>query len=93
MSDNRDDTMKMAVLGRETKRLTHDINNSLGSIMGYAEFLIEDLPQGTEQHNFAINIQKAGYQIQEIIEQIRLLSKNLPPQIEKAGKKIKSKSV
>jgi signal transduction histidine kinase len=93
MPDNPDDMIKMAALGRETKRLTHDINNSLGSIMGYAEFLIEDLPQGTEQHNFAINIQKAGYQIQEIIEQIRLLSKNLPPQMEKEEKKSKNKDI
>lgn len=74
MSENPKNTEKMAALGRMTRGLIHDFNNSLASIMGYAEFLVTDLQPESEQHIFASNIKTAGLQMQELIDQIRALS-------------------
>lgn len=68
------ETEKMASLGRMTRGLVHDINNSLASIMGYAEFLVSDLPEGSEQALFAENIKKAGLQLQGTLDQVRAVS-------------------
>lgn len=65
---------KMAALGRVTRSLIHDFNNSLASIMGYADFLISDLPEGTEQHLFAQNIKHAAQQLQGSLDEIRRFS-------------------
>lgn len=62
---------KMAALGRVTRSLIHDFNNSLASIMGHADFLIADLPQDSEQHAFASNIKKAALQLQDTLHQIK----------------------
>ena len=74
MSTSSKDTEKMAALGRMTRGLVHDFNNSLASIMGYAEFLVSDLEKNSEQHLFASSIKKAGLQMQELIDQIRAFS-------------------
>ncbi len=66
---------KMEALGRMTRGLVHDFNNSLASIMGYAEFLISDLPENSETHLFASNIKLAGNQMQELLDQIRIFTK------------------
>lgn len=68
------DIEKLAALGRMTRGLIHDFNNSLASIMGYAEFLVTDLPPDSEQYLFANNIRQAGIQMQDLIEQIRALA-------------------
>lgn len=65
---------KMIALGRMTRALVHDFNNSLASIMGYADFLMSDLPDDSEQHLFVRNIKCAALQLQESIEQIRSFS-------------------
>lgn len=64
----------MEALGRMTRGLIHDINNSLASIMGYADFLVTDLPADSEQFIFAENIKKSGLQLQDLIDQIRAIS-------------------
>ena len=68
------DTERMADLGRLTRGILHDLNNSLASIMGFAEFLVDDLDPSSEQHIFAQNIRKAGTQIENLVEQIRAVS-------------------
>lgn len=67
---------KMAALGRVTRSLIHDFNNSLASIMGHADFLIADLPEGSEQHAFASNIKKAALQLQDTLHQIKAFAAN-----------------
>lgn len=65
---------KMAMLGRMTRGIIHDFNNSLASILGNAEFLTSDLDPESDQYVFAQNIRKAGFQLQDIIDQIRAIS-------------------
>lgn len=62
---------KMAALGRVTRSLIHDFNNSLAAIMGHADFLLSDLAEGSEQHLFAENIKKAAVQLQGTLDQIK----------------------
>jgi CheY-like chemotaxis protein len=69
------ESLKMEALGRMTRGLVHDFNNSLASIMGYAEFLVADLPADSEPHLFASNIKLAGGQMQELLDQIRSFAK------------------
>jgi CheY-like chemotaxis protein len=77
--DQQKNTEKMAALGRLARGLVHDFNNSLGSILGYAEFLVTDLDPHSEQHVFATNIRQAGYQMQELLDQIRALAQEHRP--------------
>jgi signal transduction histidine kinase len=65
---------KMTNLGQMTRGILHDLNNSLGAIMGFASFLSEDLDPKSEQYVFAENIKKAGAQIESLVEQVRALS-------------------
>lgn len=54
----------------ETKKLrdaVHDLNNLLASILGYADFLQEDLVLGSAQHKFAESIHRGGTQAQAIV--------------------------
>lgn len=64
----------MIALGQMTRGIVHDLNNSLGSIIGFATFLKEDLPEDSSQHQFAENILKASEQIENLVTQIRALS-------------------
>src|SRR3546814_5745804 len=44
---------KMEALGRLSGGIAHDFNNILAAIIGYASFLTEDLPDGSETRDFA----------------------------------------
>lgn len=75
---------KILSLGRMTRGMIHDFNNSLASMMGYADFLTSDLEQGSEQHQFAVNIKLAGAQMQHLLGQLRTMAlsvdeNKLPP--------------
>ena len=48
----------------------HDMNNILAAVRGYAEFLVDDLPEGSVQQNFARKILEAGQQGQEVADKI-----------------------
>lgn len=66
---------KMEAVGRLAGGIAHDFNNILASIMGYAEFLYEDLPIGTPQQKFADNILQSGVQARRVIDQILSFSR------------------
>lgn len=61
-------------LGRMTQSLLHAVNNSLASVTGFAEFLMEDLPPTTQAHSFAGNIHKSGLHLKKLVEQIRTIN-------------------
>lgn len=66
---------KMEALGRLAGGIAHDFNNILAAIVGYAEFLTEDLNENSEQHRFASRILKAGQKAQDLVEQILAFSR------------------
>jgi len=66
---------KMEAIGRLAGGIAHDFNNILAAMNGYAEFLIDDLKQGSEQHKFAQNILKAGSQARSLVDQMLAFSR------------------
>ncbi len=66
---------KMEAIGRLAGGIAHDFNNILAAMNGYAEFLKDDLPDGSEQHKFADNILQAGAQARELVDQMLSFSR------------------
>ncbi|MCB9988766.1 MAG: response regulator [Rhodospirillales bacterium] len=66
---------KMEALGRMAGGVAHDFNNILASMMGYAEFLLDDLEQDSEQHRFVRQIEQGGRQARNLVEQILTFSR------------------
>ena len=66
---------KMEAIGRLAGGIAHDFNNILAAMNGYAEFLIDDLKEGSEQHGFAENILKAGRQARSLVDQMLAFSR------------------
>lgn len=66
---------KMEAVGRLAGGVAHDFNNILAAMNGYAEFLIDDLDEDTEQHNFANNILQAGIQARDLVDQMLAFSR------------------
>lgn len=66
---------KMEAIGRLAGGIAHDFNNILAAMNGYAEFLTEDLEEGSQQHKFAANILQAGKQARDLVDQILTFSR------------------
>ncbi|MCD8566703.1 MAG: response regulator [Alphaproteobacteria bacterium] len=66
---------KMEAIGRLAGGIAHDFNNVLAAINGYAEFLTEDLEEGTPQRGYAANILQAGLQARNVVDQILAFSR------------------
>lgn len=66
---------KMESIGRMAGGIAHDFNNILSAIMGYAEFLEEDLPEGSMEQSFAKKILAASKQAKNLINQILSFSR------------------
>lgn len=50
---------------------SHDLNNTLAALRGFAEFLDEDLPEGSAEKKFASKIVLAAQQAQAEIEKLQ----------------------
>ncbi|HWY62433.1 MAG TPA: ATP-binding protein [Rhizomicrobium sp.] len=50
---------KMEAIGQLAGGVAHDFNNILGAILGFAGFLIQDLPEKSAEHGFAARIVNA----------------------------------
>ena len=66
---------KMEAIGRLAGGIAHDFNNILAAVNGYAEFLIDDLEEGSDQRKFAMNIVQAGRQAKDLVDQILAFSR------------------
>jgi PAS domain S-box-containing protein len=67
---------KMEAIGRLAGGIAHDFNNLLGSIMGFASFLIEDLPPEGPEHGFASRIMLASERAKDLVRQILIFSRS-----------------
>lgn len=61
---------KMEAIGQLAGGVAHDFNNILGSIMGFAALLVEDLPDASAQRAFAERIIAASKRGKELVDQI-----------------------
>lgn len=56
------DSKRMAIIGKLSQSVAHDINNLLSGILGYSELLLEEAPEGNSK-SFVNEILKAGQRI------------------------------
>ncbi|NCC21722.1 MAG: PAS domain S-box protein [Alphaproteobacteria bacterium] len=66
---------KMEAIGRLAGGIAHDFNNVLAAIMGYAEFLHEDLEHDPAARKHAANILQAGAQARQLVDQMLQFSR------------------
>ncbi len=61
---------KMEAIGRLAGGIAHDFNNLLGAMLGFAHFLSEDLPAGSQPHQFARRILHVCQRGKDLVEQL-----------------------
>lgn len=66
---------RLQIMGTMTGGIAHEFNNLLTPIMGYAELLMLDLDEDTEDYDNASEIYEASVKAKEIIQQISSLSR------------------
>ena len=66
---------KMEAVGPLAGGIAHDFNNILGAILGFASFLLEDLPRGSEERGFAQRIITASERAKDLVQQILAFSR------------------
>jgi len=68
-------TVKMEELGKLAGGVAHEINTPLGIILGYAQILLEDLPQDTESHEYLTIIEKQAQICRHIVADLLSFSR------------------
>ncbi|MGF1591655.1 MAG: ATP-binding protein [Kiloniellaceae bacterium] len=63
-------TGKMEAIGRLAGGIAHDFNNLLGAMMGFSQFLVEDLPEGSESRRYAERIVSICDKGKHLVEQL-----------------------
>ncbi|WP_193369509.1 PAS domain-containing hybrid sensor histidine kinase/response regulator [Pelagibius marinus] len=63
-------TGKMEAVGRLAGGIAHDFNNLLGAAMGFSQFLVDDLPEGSEQQKYAERIIRVSERGRDLVEQL-----------------------
>ena len=66
---------RLQIMGTMTGGIAHEFNNLLTPIMGYAELLMMELPERSENYDNASEIYEASAKAKEIIQQISSLSR------------------
>ena len=66
---------RLQVMGTMTGGIAHEFNNLLTPIMGYAQLLMGDLSESSEDYDNALEIYEASVKAKEIIQQISSLSR------------------
>ena len=68
-------TSKMEAVGRLAGGVAHDFNNLLTAIMGEAEFLTHELPEGDERHAGAVEIMASSRRAADLTRQLVAFSR------------------
>jgi PAS domain S-box-containing protein len=82
---------KMKSIGTLAGGIAHDFNNILQPMLGYCEFLKEELPAGSAQYGYVEGIFKASLRARELVRQILTFSRQsdqrkLPIKVQKVLK-------
>ena len=86
-------SQRMEAIGSLAGGIAHDFNNILFPIVGMSEMLLEDLPQGSLEHENAMEIYKAGRRGSDLVKQILAFSrqseqKKMPIRIQQILKEV-----
>ncbi len=63
-------TGKIEAIGRLAGGIAHDFNNLLGAMMGFSQFLVEDLPEGSPSHRYAQRIAEICEKGKDLVDQL-----------------------
>lgn len=66
---------RLQIMGTMTGGIAHEFNNFLTPIMGYAELLMMELPEGSEEQDSAKEIYEASEKAKDVVRQISFLSR------------------
>lgn len=66
---------RLQIMGTMTGGIAHEFNNFLTPIMGYAELLMMELPEDSEEYDSAHEIYEASEKAKDVIRQISTLSR------------------
>jgi|SRR5829696_4589537 len=66
---------RLESLGQLAGGVAHDFNNLLGVILNYAEFVAEELEEGTTAHTDVVEIRKAAERATELTRQLLVFSR------------------
>jgi len=72
---------KMESIGILAGGIAHDFNNILFPLIGYAEMLQEDLPQGSLEQTNSTQILQAGLRARDLVKQILAFSQKSVPEL------------
>lgn len=66
---------RLQIMGTMTGGIAHEFNNMLTPIMGYSEMLLDQLPEDSEEYDYAHEIFDASEKAKDIIHQISSMSR------------------
>ncbi len=75
-------SVKMEELGKLAGGVAHEINTPLAIILGYAQMLLEDLPQDSESHEFLNIIEKQAKICRRIVSDLLSFSRHMESHME-----------
>ncbi len=75
-------SVKMEELGKLAGGVAHEINTPLAIILGYAQMLLEDLPQDSESHEFLTIIEKQAQICRRIVSDLLSFSRHMESHME-----------
>jgi PAS domain S-box-containing protein len=75
-------SVKMEELGKLAGGVAHEINTPLAIILGYAQMLLEDLPQDSESHEFLTIIEKQAQISRRIVSDLLNFSRHMESHME-----------
>lgn len=66
---------RLQIMGTMTGGIAHEFNNFLTPIMGYAELLMMELPEDSEEYENVVEIYEASEKARDVVRQISTLSR------------------
>lgn len=66
---------RLQIMGTMTGGIAHEFNNFLTPIMGYAELLMMELPEDSDEYDSVVEIYEASEKAKDVVRQISTLSR------------------